>query len=120
MFSSFLIGSEWIAQMPLAVSTVVVGGLVSKSLSDSCDPVDCSPPGSSLQGIFQARMLEWVDISFSRGSSNPGTELTSPALQVDSLLPEPPGKPNNTAHLWWLSSFGVFLSPSFPYFCFLS
>ena len=33
------------------------------------DPVDCSPPGSSVRGVFQARILEWVAISFSRGSS---------------------------------------------------
>ena len=33
------------------------------------DPMDCSPPGSSIHGIFQARVLEWVAISFSRGSS---------------------------------------------------
>ena len=36
-----------------------------------CDPMDCSPPGSSVYGIFQARVLEWVAISFSRGSSQP-------------------------------------------------
>ena len=36
-----------------------------------CDPVDCSPPGSSVHGILQARILEWVAISFSRGSSQP-------------------------------------------------
>ena len=34
-----------------------------------CDPVDCSLPGFSVHGIFQARVLEWVSISFSRGSS---------------------------------------------------
>ena len=34
-----------------------------------CDPMDCSPPGSSIHGIFQARVLEWVAIAFSRGSS---------------------------------------------------
>ena len=33
------------------------------------NPMDCSPPGSSVHGIFQARILEWVAISFSRGSS---------------------------------------------------
>ena len=33
-----------------------------------CDPTDCSPPGSSLHGISQARILEWVVVSFSRGS----------------------------------------------------
>ena len=33
-----------------------------------CNPMDCSPPGSSVYGILQARILEWVAISFSRGS----------------------------------------------------
>ena len=36
-----------------------------------CSPMDCSLPGSSLHGIFQARVLEWVAISFSRGPSRP-------------------------------------------------
>ena len=36
-----------------------------------CDPMDCSPPGSSIHWILQARILEWVAISFSRGSSQP-------------------------------------------------
>ena len=36
-----------------------------------CNPMDCSPPGSSVHGILQARILEWVAISFSRGSSQP-------------------------------------------------
>ena len=40
-------------------------------MSDSCDPMDCSPPGSSVHGILQARILEWVAISFSRWSSWP-------------------------------------------------
>ena len=40
-------------------------------MSDSLQPVDCSPPSSSVHGILQARILEWVAISFSRGSSRP-------------------------------------------------
>ena len=40
-------------------------------MSDSCHPVDCSPPGSSVYRIFQARIVEWIAISFSRGSSRP-------------------------------------------------
>ena len=40
-------------------------------MSDCCDPMDCSPPDSSVHGILQARTLEWVAISFSRGSSQP-------------------------------------------------
>ena len=38
-------------------------------MSDSVTPMDCSPSGSSVHGILQARMLEWVAISFFRGSS---------------------------------------------------
>ena len=40
-------------------------------MSDLCDPIDCSPSGSSVQGIFQANMLEWVVITSSRESSQP-------------------------------------------------
>ena len=40
-------------------------------MSHSCDPIDCNLPGSCVHGIFQARILEWVAISFSRGSSQP-------------------------------------------------
>ena len=45
--------------------------VVHSVVSDSCDPVDRSPPGPSVHGVLQARMLEWVAISFSRGSSQP-------------------------------------------------
>ena len=44
---------------------------VAQSCPTLCDPMDCSLPGSSVHGIFQARVLEWVAISFSRGSSRP-------------------------------------------------
>ena len=43
--------------------------LVAQSCPTLCDPMDCSPPGSSVHGILQARILEWVAIPFSRGSS---------------------------------------------------
>ena len=44
---------------------------VTKLCLTLCDPVDCSSPGSSIHGILQARILEWVAISFSRGSFQP-------------------------------------------------
>ena len=50
-------------------------------------------------GIPQARVLEWVAMPFSRGSSNPGIKPRSPTLQVDSLLSEPSGKPDITNQL---------------------
>ena len=44
---------------------------VAQSCPTLCDPMDCSLPGSSVHGIFQTRVLEWVAISFSKGSSLP-------------------------------------------------
>ena len=44
---------------------------VAQSCPTLCDPMECSLPGSSVHGILQARVLEWVAISFSRGSSRP-------------------------------------------------
>ena len=44
---------------------------VAQSCLTLCDPMDCSLPGSSVHGILQARILEWVDIFFSRGTSQP-------------------------------------------------
>ena len=61
-----------------------------------CNPMGCSPPGSSVNGILQARILEWVAMPSSRGLPNPGIKPRSPTLQADSLLSEPPGKPMNT------------------------
>ena len=52
---------------------------------DSLPLVDYSLPSFTVHGIFQAKILEWVAISFSRGSSGPRTESVSPALQADSL-----------------------------------
>ena len=58
-----------------------------------CDPMDCSLPGSSLHGILQARVLEWVAIAFSRASSNPAIEPVSPVWAGGFFTVEPPGKP---------------------------
>jgi len=44
---------------------------IAQSCPTLCYPIDCNPPGSSVHGIFQARILVWVAISFSRGSSGP-------------------------------------------------
>ena len=55
--------------------------------------MDCSPPGYSVHGSLQARILELVAIPFSSNLPNPGIEPGSPTLQADSLPSEPPGKP---------------------------
>ena len=58
--------------------------LVAQSCLTLCDLVDYSPPGSSAHGILQARILEWVAIPFSRGSSPPrdGTQVSCIGRQI--------------------------------------
>ena len=97
-----------------------------------CNPMDCSPPGSSVHGILKARTLEWVAISFSRGSSRPrdwtrfsciagrsftnwamreawpGIKPTPSALEGEVSATGPPGK--SLASLFG----GVFLSRGYP------
>ena len=61
-----------------------------------CSPTDCSPPGSSVHGIFQARILEPVAFPVPEDLPNPGTEpmsLVPPALASGFFTTEPPGKP---------------------------
>ena len=65
-------------------------------LSDSAILWTAEEPGSSVHGILQARILEWVVIPFSRGSSQPREQTQVSALQADSLLAEPSEKPKNT------------------------
>ena len=68
------------------------GGLVAKSCLNSHDPMEYSSLHSSVNGISQARILEWVAIAFSRGLSHPGTELACPALTGRFFTTEPQGK----------------------------
>ena len=62
-----------------------------------CDPMDCSLPGSSVHGILQARMLEWVAVSYSRDLPDPGIKPefpASPALAGRFFTTEPLGSPD--------------------------
>ena len=61
----------WLISLLLLFVESEVNVLVAQLCLTLCDPMDCSPSGSSIHGIFQARILEWVVISFSRGSSQP-------------------------------------------------
>ena len=59
--------------------------LVAQSCPTLCDPMECNLPGSSVDGILQARILEWVAISFSRDIPNPGIKPHLLHWQVDSV-----------------------------------
>ena len=65
---------SWCLLLPSLVSEVA------QSCPTLCDPIDCSLPGSSVHGIFQAIVLEWIAISFSRGSSQPFPHSPPPNL----------------------------------------
>ena len=85
----------------------------------------CSPAGSSVHGILQARMLEWISMSCSKRFANPGSTLR---WQMGSLPLTPPGKPKNATGPWffllsvlfnWLLCLIVFIpeSSSSPWPC---
>ena len=65
---------------------------VAQSCPTLCDPMDCSPPNSSVHGILQARILKWVAISFSRGSSRPRNQT-----QVSCIV----GRFFTNWAIWW-------------------
>ena len=67
-----------------------------------CDPMDCSPPGSSVHEILQARILEWIAKTPPGDLPLPGVEPVSPALQADSLSTEPPVKPSGVLWIWFI------------------
>ena len=81
--------------MTLTLVLEVCCCLVTKLCSPLFHPMDCSLPGSSIHGISQARILEWVAISFSTGSSWPGSQTCITCISSKFLTTEPLGKPNN-------------------------
>ena len=75
---------------------------VAKLCPTLCNPMDCSPPGSSVHGIFQARTLEWLAISSSRGSSQPrGLTQVSFISCIDSQILLPLSHMGNLFRFYW-------------------
>ena len=66
-----------------------------QSCSTLCDPMDCSPPESSVHGFSRQEYSNGLPSPPPGGLPNPGIEPRSPASQVDVLLCEPPGKPES-------------------------
>ena len=78
-----------------------------------CDPVDCSPSGSSVHEILQARILERVTFRSPGDLLNPGIKPGSPALQAESLPSEPPGKPRILIEVSYHISFRIVIKNYF-------
>ena len=78
--------------------------LSTQSCLTLCNPIDCSPPDSSVPRILQTRILELVAIPFSRGYSRPRDGTQSPALKADSLPSEPYVYIYTNEYIWKLSN----------------
>ena len=79
-----------------------------------CDPMDYSPPGSSVHGILQARILEWPAMPSSRGSSLPRdrTHVSCISCTADGFFTaEPPERPHNFCQVQSLSCVRLFATP---------
>ena len=96
---SLLLFGSWMINVPNYGQAVLLCSSVTKLSSTHCDPVDCSLPGSSVHGISQARILEWIAISSSKGSSQTWTEPASPVMATLAggfFTIEPLGKSGQT------------------------
>ena len=88
--TQFILQSQWLSRFPLNLLTVnpdcSIYCPITESCSTLCEPMDCSLPGSTTHGIFQARILEWVAIFFSRGSSQ-SRDWTQVSCTAGTLYP---------------------------------
>ena len=89
-------GKNWNSKPVLPILRIYIRYcLVLSRVQLFCDSMDCSAPGSSVHGISQTRMLEWVAISFSGDLPEPGIEPRSPELADGFFTTEPSGKPQS-------------------------
>ena len=83
-----------------------------QSCATLCDPTDCSPLGFSVHGILQARILEWVSMLSSRGSSRPRDWTCVSCdccIESEFFTAEPLGKPKCSTKVKWISLISLFL-----------
>ena len=94
MYQTFLKWKQQVEEWYIGYDGVCGGGgLVTQSCRTLCNPMDCSSTGSSVPGILQTRILEWVAIPFSRGSSQPKDWTYISCISRQFFTTEPPRKP---------------------------
>ena len=102
-FCQYLL-NEWIYSFLLSMIFDAVHSesesKVAQSCPTLCDPMDCSPPGSSVHGILQQEYWSGLPFPSPGDLPNPGIKPRSPALQADVLPSEPPGKPQEKELKW--------------------
>ena len=85
----------------------MISGLLTQSCPTLCDPMDCSPPGSSVHEILQTRILEWVAISSSKGSSRHRDRIHVSCVSCGAFTTEPSGNnqvPRGVTCILWLDA----------------
>ena len=99
--SSYIMQTLKLTVMKFKISHIIWSVNIFTQLCPTlCSLMNCSPSSSSLQGILQARILEWVVISFSRASSPPRDQTSTSCLAVWFLITETLGKPSlNIQHI---------------------
>ena len=118
LFRSSVHFLSWFIRVLYIFRVFTLTVLVTQSCLSLCDPVECSPPGSSVHGILQARILEWVAIPFSRGSAQPRDQIWVSCTAVRFFTVELPVSSHLVVALlfcWWFpllhESFSVWYSP---------
>ena len=104
LLCQYCLDNDW---RPFPLPAFVTPCLAAKHVQLFREPKDCSPPGSSVHGISQARTLRWVVLSSSRVSSQPRGQSPYPVLAGRFFSPEPPGKPLVAPALWQSLSHAV-------------
>ena len=125
MYKAYLLHQDWWCYFlkegwTFKTCVCVCARLVTQLCPALCDRMDCIAHQAPLSmGILQARILEWVAMPSSRGSSQPRDKPRSPALQVDSLPSEPPGKArqdlSHHQNRWAVFKFWTVLHTFFQY-----
>ena len=92
-FGRFLVRACILRVYSVCVCVCVCCVLVPQLFLTLCNSMDCSPPVSSVHGIFQARELKWIAISFSKRSSQPRDQTCVSCIASRSFTFEPPGSP---------------------------
>ena len=100
--------SKWFSQSTTVITGSICVCVCAHACLTLCSPMNCSPPGSSVHGIFRARILEWGAISYSRGifptQGSSARLLCVLRWQADSLPPVLLGSPTGSiGSLYWLT-----------------
>ena len=112
LLTEIFLHTDWFLRHCMTICCVCVCMLVTQSYLTLCGPMDRNPPGSSVQGILQTRILEWVIIPFPRGPPHPRVQIWVSSTAQRFFIVWPPWKPillhsNLSFFPWHLSTMTI-------------